>query len=92
MSPAKPADLQILNSTRERTDCISLLATLAVPDEVLLLLRLVSLPKLESVADSRVRSSLAGQIGLPWSSGIALHMLRALHQVLLWKQGCTCLR
>jgi hypothetical protein len=55
MSPAKPADLQIRNSTRERTDCTSLPATPAALDEVLLLSRPVSLPRLERDVDSKVR-------------------------------------
>jgi len=55
MSPAKPADPQIPNSTRERTDCTLSLATPAVPDEVLLPSRPVSLPKSERDGDSKVR-------------------------------------
>jgi hypothetical protein len=52
---AKLADPQIRNLTRERTDCISLLATHAVLDEVLLLSRRVSLPKSARDGDSRAR-------------------------------------
>jgi hypothetical protein len=55
MSPAKPADLQIRNSIREKIGCTSLPAIPAVLDEVLLLSRLVSLHKSERDADSKVR-------------------------------------
>jgi hypothetical protein len=55
MSPAKPADLQIRNSTRERTGCTSLLAIPAVLDEVLLLSRPVSRHRSERDAGSKVR-------------------------------------
>lgn len=55
MSPAKPADPQILNSTRERTDCISSLATRADLDDLSLRSRQVSLLKSERDEDSKVR-------------------------------------
>jgi hypothetical protein len=55
MSPAKPADLQIRNSTRERTDYTSLLAIPAVLDEVSRPSRPVFLHRSERDADSRVR-------------------------------------
>ena len=55
MLPARPADLQTLNSTRERTDCISLPATPVVLDAVLLPLRLVSLHRSARGADSKVK-------------------------------------
>lgn len=53
MLPARLAVRQIPNSTREKTDCISSLATRADLDDQLLLSRPVSQPKSESVADSR---------------------------------------
>jgi len=55
MSPAKPADLQIRNSIRERTDCTSLLAIPAVLDEVSRRSRPVSPHRSERDADSKVR-------------------------------------
>jgi len=54
MSPAKPADLQIRNSIRERTDCTSLLAIPAVLDEVSRRSRPVSPHRSERDADSKV--------------------------------------
>jgi hypothetical protein len=63
MSLARPADLQIRNSTRERTDYTSLPVTHAVLDEVLLQSRLVSLPKSVRDGDSRVEWWIAGW---PW--------------------------
>lgn len=55
MLHAKPADRPIPSSTRERTDCTSLPATLAALDEVLRPLRLVSLPRLARDGDNRVK-------------------------------------
>ncbi len=55
MSLAKPADLQIRNSIRERTDCTSLLAIPAVLDEVSRPSRPVSPHRSERDADSKVR-------------------------------------
>lgn len=60
MSPAKPADLQTRNSTKERIVYTSSPATSADLDAVLLLSRQVSLHKLASVADSRVKGKLGG--------------------------------
>lgn len=59
MLPARLADPQIQNSTRERTGCISSLATHAGPDAVLLPSRLVSLPKLVRDVDNRVRGGIS---------------------------------
>jgi len=59
MLPARPADPQIPNSTRERTDCISSLAIHAAPDEVLLPLRPVSLPRSVRDVDNRVRGGVS---------------------------------
>lgn len=55
MSPAKHADPQIPNSTREKTDCISSPAIPVDPDDLLLLSRPVSLLKSERDVDNRVR-------------------------------------
>jgi hypothetical protein len=55
MSHARPADLQIPNLIRAKTDCTLSHATLAVLDEVLLLSRQVSLPKSARDGDSRVK-------------------------------------
>ena len=55
MSPARPADPQTPNSTKEKTDCISLPAIPAVPDDPLQQSRPVSLPKSAREEDSRVR-------------------------------------
>ena len=52
---AKPAVPQIPNSIKERTDCTSSLATHAVPEDLLLPSRPVSLLKSESVADNKVK-------------------------------------
>ena len=61
MLPARPVDRQILSSTKERTDCISLLATPVVLDDPLPLSRPVSLHKSERDADSKDRWSLPCQ-------------------------------
>lgn len=55
MSLARLADPQIRSSTRGRTDCTLLPATPVVLDEVSLLSRPVSLPKLVRDGDSRVK-------------------------------------
>ena len=55
MSPARPADPQTPNSTRERTDCTSSPATPVVPDDLSQQSRPVSLPKSAREEDSRVR-------------------------------------
>jgi len=55
MSPAKPADPQIPSLIREKTDCTSSPAIPVDLAAVLLLSRLVSLPKSERDADSKVR-------------------------------------
>ena len=57
-SPARPADPQILNLTRERTDCTSLLAIRVALVAVLPQLRPVSLHRLARDADNKVRSFL----------------------------------
>lgn len=64
MSPAKPADPQILSSTRERIDCISSLAIHADLDDQLQPLRPVSLHKSERDADSKVRGWLRWHLGV----------------------------
>jgi hypothetical protein len=88
MSPAKPADLQIRNSTRERTDCTSLLAIPAVLDEVSRPSRPVSLHKSERDADSKVREidwmvafGHYGSFRTRWQMHIE-HLLKAVG--LLW--------
>jgi hypothetical protein len=87
MSPAKPADLQTPNSTREKTDCTSSPATPVVLDDPSRQSRLVSLPKSAREEDSRVRamagcwtwhyevSQGSGRIfSIAWAYGIVLHL------------------
>lgn len=68
MSPAKPADLQTPNSTRERTDCTSSLATPAALDDPSQQSRPVSLPKLARDADNKVKKFAV----LHWRIGAVL--------------------
>jgi translation initiation factor 2 beta subunit (eIF-2beta)/eIF-5 len=71
MSPAKPVDPLIPNSTKEKTDYTSSPATHADPDEVSLPSRLVSLPKLASVADNKVKGSQAIKTRGSWVTKFA---------------------
>jgi len=101
MSPAKPADPQIPNSIRERTDCTSSLATHADPDEVSLLSRPVSLHKSARDADNKVRG-LGGMAALGIFSlgshcrSSSMHnedwlgrMGRGLHLMMVYKKTYT---
>jgi hypothetical protein len=63
MSPARPADPQIPNSIKERTDCTSSPATPVVPEDPSRRSRRVSLPRSAREEDSRVRRLL---YGWPW--------------------------
>ena len=68
MSPAKPADLQTPNSTKERTDCTSSLATPAALDDPSQQSRPVSLPKSARDVDNKVKylASYIGGLGPSW--------------------------
>ena len=88
---AKPADPQIPSSTRERTDCISSLATHVVQDAVSPPSRLVSLPKSERDEDNKVRWDdwISG-----WPQGKALWTAQGENYKSLWAflafGGCIC--
>lgn len=68
MLPAKHADPQIPSSTRVRTDCTSLLATLAALDEVSQLSRQVSLPRSVRDVDSKARFLASDKVVLQYGS------------------------
>jgi len=87
MSPAKPADPQILSSTRERTDCTLSLATRVVLDAVLQLSRLVSLHRLAKDADSRAKDMV---VWLHWGPGVSELSLEG-NGCILSSGLCSCL-
>jgi len=88
MLPARPADPQIPNSTRERTDCTSLLATLVVLVVVSPPSRLVSLHKSAKDADNRVRKSLLDSSYL-WRYETLIGWLKS---IMCLAQGFLCIR
>ena len=90
MSPAKPADLQIPSSTRERTDCTSSLATPADLDEVSLLSRLVSLHRSERDADSKVKK-IGWTVASGWSKSYRSFQRWRMHMERYWGIGLTAL-